>query len=324
MHAVRVSNGELVIDHAWPRPQRNVNEVLIQVSLVGICSTDLEIVAGYMDFNGVLGHEFVGRVVSAKDSQWVGRRVVSSINFADSTTDDFQVYGLEHHPGRRVLGILGHDGAMADFVVVPAQNLYSVPDQVVDSAAVFTEPLAAALRITQQIEIQSGTRACVIGPGRLGMLISRVLQLSDAQVVVVGRSNESLQLPRAWGLETVLDRDIRGQTDALFDVVVEATGNAAGLRLAIDLTRPLGTLVLKSTYCGEASVDLAKIVINELNVIGSRCGPFDAALKLLAADQLDFKSLIDAEYPLDQADQAFTRAARPGVRKVLLRPDSGC
>jgi threonine dehydrogenase-like Zn-dependent dehydrogenase len=225
--------------------------------------------------------------------------------------------GPEHCPHSTVLGIIGHDGAFADYFILPQENLLTVPDDVPDATAVFTEPLAAALRIREQITVAPSTSAAVVGPGRLGLLIGQVLALAGTRVTMIGRRKGSLELPAKMGLMTGLVDDF---PDNAFDLVVEATGNEAGLIKSLRLVRPLGTLVLKSTFAGETTVDLSKIVVAEINVVGSRCGPFGPALRLLSSQAIDVEPMIEAEYPLSEGIKAFEHASSPGVRKVLLRP----
>ena len=319
MRAVCVTDQGLEVRRDYPCPERSSEEALIQVSLAGICSTDLELVKGYAGHRGVLGHEFVGRVQQADDPAWIGKRVVSSINFADPATPEYAEFGYEHHPHRQVLGIVNRDGAMADEVVVPQRHLLEVPAEVPDRAAVFTEPLAAALRIAEQVPVRPSASMAVIGPGRLGLLVAKVLALGGGDVTVLGRSARSLALPQRWGLPTA---DVETAASDAFELVVEATGNPAGLEHALRLVKPLGTLVLKSTYADRAAVDLTKLGVGEVSVIGSRCGPFAPAVRLLQRRAIDLESMIEAEYEIEQAAEAFDHAAQPGVRKVLLRVDS--
>ncbi len=316
MRAVRLSNNGLVVDHDYPTPTISNSESLIKVLLAGVCSTDLELVKGYYNFRGVLGHEFVGIVEQSSDPHWIGKRVVSSINFADPKTPEYAEFGLEHHPGRTVLGIVARDGAMADYVAVPNFNLLEVPESVSDQQAVFVEPLAAALRIAEQIQLRPTERAAVIGPGRLGMLVAQVLMMRGAEVTVLGRSESSLALAEKLGLATGLTKQAQSSS---YHLVADCTGAADGLEHAIRITRPCGTLVLKSTYAGQASINLTKVVVDEIKIVGSRCGPFAPALRLLERDQIDVASLVDGAFELEQAVQAFDRAAQPGVRKILLR-----
>lgn len=320
MRALKVSSGRLALDRNYPQPAPAAGEALVEVLLAGICSTDLEIVRGYAAFSGVLGHEFVGRVqqvASEEDARWIGRRVVGSINIGCQTCDECLSRGPEHCPRRTVLGIHGRDGVFADYVTIPTANLLPVPDSVPDEAAVFTEPLAAALRIREQVLLKPTDRAAVVGPGRLGLLIGQVLVLGGTQVTMLGRRPAALELPRALGLQTML---VDEAADDSFDVVVEATGNGAGFAHALRLVRPLGTLVLKSTFAGRVDLDLTKLVVAEITVRGSRCGPFDPALRLLEAGAVNVQVMVDARYSLDDGLDAFAHAALSGVRKVLLRP----
>jgi threonine dehydrogenase-like Zn-dependent dehydrogenase len=314
MLAVRFDGSRLqVADQPLPEPPPG--EVRIRVHWAGICSTDLEITKGYFGFEGTLGHEFVGTVDAPATSSWHDKRVVSSINFVDSKDQLFHRFGFEHHPGRSVLGILNRDGAMAEYVNLPEENLFKVPEDVSDRQAVFTEPLAAALQIGQQVDLDRIDQACVVGPGRLGILIAACLQRSNIATTVVGRSERSLHLPRKWGLAT-------RQIDAVsqkFPLVVDATGSPAGLQSAISLTEPRGTLVLKSTFAAQNQVDLTPIVVDEIRLLGSRCGPFDKALKVLDSRDLTVEDLIDGEYKLAEAVEAFQHASQSGVRKILLR-----
>jgi threonine dehydrogenase-like Zn-dependent dehydrogenase len=300
-----------------PRPEPEPGEALIRVVACGICGTDLELLKGYAGFRGVLGHEFVGVVEEAADGRWVGARVVGTINLGCRRCPTCVGAGPEHCRERTVLGIAGKDGAFAECLTLPVANLLAVPDGVRDEEAVFTEPLAAALRIREQLPVAPSARTAVVGPGRLGLLIAQVLALSGAQLTVLGRRPESLELPLRLGLPTGL---AAGAPADGFDLVVEATGNEEGLAQALRLVRPLGTLVLKSTFEGAAAVGLTPLVVKEVRVVGSRCGPFAPALRLLAQHQVQVLPLIDAEYPLEQGLEALEHAARPGVRKVLLRP----
>ncbi len=308
--------GLRLIDAGRPRPP--AGEALVRVAKAGICATDLELVKGYAGFEGILGHEFVGVVEAAGDAAWVGRRVVGSINAGCGRCRECAGFGPEHCPRRTVLGIVGRDGAFADYLTLPAANLLEVPADVADEVATFTEPLAAALRIREQVAVAPTAAAAVLGPGRLGLLAAQVLALAGTPVHVLGRRPESLELPARLGLHTGLAAEAE---DDAFDLVVEATGNDAGLAEALRLVRPRGTLVAKSTFAGPANVDLTKLVVGEVRVVGSRCGPFAPALRLLAAGAVAVEPLIEADYPLARGIEAFEHAARPGVRKVLLTPD---
>lgn len=318
MQALYLEDGRLTYRGDYPRPVPTGDQALIRIVLAGICATDLEIVKGYANFEGVLGHEFVGVVELAdSDPSWIGKRVVGGINLGCGVCDVCTADGPEHCPNRAVLGILNHDGVFADYITLPVRNLVAVPDGLPDEAAVFTEPLAAAARIGEQIDLSPEMTAAVVGPGRLGMLVGLVLAEAGLQVTMLGRRETSLELPSELGLATGL---VGEAADSAFDLVVEVTGNEAGLTHSLRLVRPLGTLVMKSTFAGKTTVNLTKLVVDEINVVGSRCGPFEAAVQLLAENKIDPRVLIDAQYPLKDALTAFTHAARPGVRKILLRP----
>ena len=317
MQALYLTNGQLQYRADYLRPEPSPNEALIQILLAGICATDLEIVKGYAQFEGVLGHEFVGRVVQAADATWLGQRVVGTINLGCRQCAECIERGPEHCPSRTVLGIANKDGIFADYVTLPLANLLPVPDEVADEAAVFTEPLAAALRIRDQIAIHTSAKVAVVGPGRLGMLIGQVIALSGTSVTMLGRRPESLVFPAGLGLQTGL---VQHYPDNHFDLVIEATGNESGLAHSLRLVRPLGTILLKSTFYGPTTINLTKLVVGEITVVGSRCGPFAPALRLLAEKRIEVQAMIEAEYPLADGVRAMEHAARPGVRKILLRP----
>ncbi len=297
-------------------PARAPETALVRVALAGICNTDLELVKGYMDFRGVLGHEFTGTVEEGP-SEWRGKRVVGEINFACGRCASCR-RGLQRHcPTRRVMGILNADGAFAELVGVPVSNLHVVPDGVDDAAAVFVEPLAAAFEILEQVSVGPGIDCVVLGDGKLGLLVAQVLFLAGARVLAVGKHADKLRILRARGITTALAADWN-RTPA--DLVVDATGSAAGFAAALSATRPRGTLVLKSTVATTAELNLAPVVINEITVVGSRCGRFAPALRALEAGSIDVRSLISARRPLRDAADALQLAAAPGVLKVLLDP----
>lgn len=316
MQALVVEQGHLSYRTNQPRPTVGDDQALIRVLLAGICATDLEIIKGYSGFEGVLGHEFVG-IVEAGPAAWLGRRVVGSINLGCGQCDVCLARGPEHCPDRTVLGIINHHGAFADYLALPVSNLLEVPDSISDRQAVFTEPLAAALRIREQMVVSPTAQVAVIGPGRLGMLVGLSLNLAGTQVVMVGRREESLRLPNQLALKTSLVTDLEANSS---DMVVEATGNRDGLIQALRLVRPLGTIVMKSTYVDLSDLDLTKVVVGELTLIGSRCGPFAPALRLLNGNRVDVTPLIDAEYALKDGIAAMSHATEPGIRKILLRP----
>lgn len=318
MKALYLGDDGLALRDDLPPPKPAPGEALIRMTRAGICSTDLELVKGYRGFRGVLGHEFVGVVEAAGDRHWHARRVVGSINLGCGRCNICQATGPAHCSERTVLGIVGQDGAFAEYLTLPEANLLEVLGDLSDDEAVFTEPLAAALRIRDQITVPPTSHIAVVGPGRLGLLIAQVLALAGSRLTVLGRRQASLDLPKRLGLESGL---VDEQEDNAFDLVVEATGNDAGLAESLRLVRPLGTLVLKSTFAGRSSVDLTKLVVGEIRVVGSRCGPFEPALRLLRSRAIAVSPLIEGDYPLDEGIAALEHAARPGVRKIVLRPE---
>lgn len=290
---------------------------VVRVRLAGICSTDLQIFQGYMGFHGVPGHEFVGEVC-AGPATLTGRRVVGEINFACGRCTTC-VSGLGRHcPTRRVLGILNADGSFAEYVALPVANLHTVPDSVTDEEAVFTEPLAAAFEILEQVHVRPTDTIVVLGDGKLGLLCTQVLHSAGAQVLLVGKHVHKVQLMRQQGFRTAL---LSAWQPAPADIVVEATGSPAGLQLALQTVRPRGTLVLKSTVAAAHALSLAPLVINEVTVVGSRCGPFPPALHALEHRRVNVAALIERTYPLSAGRDAVAHAARSGTRKILLRPD---
>jgi threonine dehydrogenase-like Zn-dependent dehydrogenase len=301
-----------------PVPAADADSALVRVHLAGICNTDLELTKGYMGFRGVLGHEFVGTVAEGP-TQWRGRRVVGEINFACRRCATCRSGLPRHCPTRRVMGILNADGAFAEYVALPVANLHRVPDDVPDDAAVFAEPLAAAFEILAQVRVERGAASVVLGDGKLGLLVAQVLAQAGARVLAVGKHDDKLAILRRRGIDTVLlDRWDRARTD----LVVEATGSRAGFALAVAATRPRGTLVLKSTVAESAPLNPAPVVIDEITVVGSRCGPFEPALAALATGRVDVGSLISARYALRDGGDALHGAAQPGALKVLLETRS--
>lgn len=315
MHAL-LFDGQLQLRTDYPLPVVPPGEALVRTQLAGICNTDLEITRGYLNFRGVLGHEFVGQVVQAEGApELVGRRVVGEINAFCGVCPTCRRGDVTHCPQRTTLGISGRDGAMADFFTLPTYGLHMVPETIPDEWAVFAEPLAAALAITEQLHIHPTQRVVVLGDGKLGLLIAQVLQLTGCDLEVVGRHPHKLAILKRRGIRTY------GTDEHLTpgaDVVVEATGHAEGFALARSLLRPRGTLVLKSTFHGSAEVDLSALVVDEITVLGSRCGPFAPALRILEQGLVDVASLIERIYPLDEGVAAFEHAARPGALKILL------
>lgn len=302
-----------------PDPPQSLGDTLIRVRQAGICSTDLEIVRGYMGFKGVLGHEFVGEVVDSPDKQLVGKRVVGEINVVCGRCD-LCLSGLSTHcRNRSVLGILNHDGAFADYVRLPAVNLHVLPDTVDDDQAVFVEPLAAAYQVLKQVKLDANKWVTVLGDGRLGLLVAQALRETGAPVRVIGKHPDKLALCEKWSIRSRPLADIVPRHDQ--DVVVDCTGSAEGFELAMQMVRPRGTIVLKSTVAQGKPLNLAPLVIDEVNVVGSRCGPFREAIRALAEKRIDVASLIHRRMKLDQGVAAMELAGRPGVLKVLLSMD---
>ena len=311
----RAGGVRLVADYRDPTPA--AGEVLVRVDLAGICSTDLEIVKGYMGFTGVLGHEFVGTVVRGSQVL-VGKRVVAEINCVPPGSAANCAAARKHAPDHTVLGIDRRDGVFADYVVVPVENCHVVPTGVNDRQAVFVELLAAACQVLEDCPVTAGMKVAVIGTGRLGMLCGQVLAANGCRPMMIGRNERTMTLCRNLGLPATRIEDVGD--DGRWDVVVECSGVAAGLQAAIRLVRPRGAIVLKSTFAFGADVNLAPVVINEIRVIGSRCGPFDAALGLLERGAVRVEELIDAVFLLDKGEEAFVEAAKPGKLKVLIEP----
>ena len=307
------NNGLAVADRALPTPSSG--EVLVRVLKAGLCETDLQLVRGYMGFRGVLGHEFVG---IAQDGKLTGKRVVGEINCACDQCDYCQNGLRTHCPQRSVLGILNHDGAFAEYVAVPERNLHRVPDEVTDDQAVFTEPLAAAFQIPAQIELTSTQRVIVLGDGRLGNLCAQVIAPSGCRLTVVGKHSAKLDRVARFGIETAHVGEFDGSRQA--DVVVDCTGSASGVETALRLLKPRGILVLKTTVAGTQTLSLAPIVIDEITVVGSRCGPFEPALAALRERRIEVEPLIEATYPLADAVAAFERATSQPTLKLLLEP----
>jgi threonine dehydrogenase-like Zn-dependent dehydrogenase len=297
-----------------PTPVAGPGTAVVRVTWAGICRTDLEICKGYMSFHGILGHELVGTVVDGTD-EWKGKRVVGEINFGCGACPEC-ARGMQRHCARRtVMGILDADGAFAEKIEVPVENLHIVPDGVEDEAAVFAEPLAAAFEILEQVHVHPGMECTVLGDGKLGLLAAQVLHLTGARVLAVGRHANNLAFLAKRGIATAL-ADKWSKKKA--DLVVDATGSAAGFDVAVAGTKPRGTLVLKSTVAEKLPMNLAPVVIQEIRVIGSRCGSFAPALRALACGSVDVTPLIGARVPLRDAERGLALAAKPGMLKVLI------
>ncbi|HYP02658.1 MAG TPA: alcohol dehydrogenase catalytic domain-containing protein [Pyrinomonadaceae bacterium] len=320
MKALRYENGRLGLAEV-DVPQDDAGEAVVRVTLAGVCNTDLEIVRGYAGFTGTLGHEFVGVVERAPQAALVGRRVVGEINAGCGRCELCTGGDARHCSERTVLGIVGRDGAFAEYLRLPVVNLLAVPDEVEDRRAVFAEPLAAACGILERVEITDGMRVAVVGDGKLGLLCAQALKSqTNAAVSLVGKHENKLAIARARGVETILLEELREDLSRAFDTVVEASGAAGGFALAVKLTRPRGVVVLKSTFHGATAFDASRIVVDEISIVGSRCGRFAPALELLRRDAVDVASLITEEFALADGLSAMQRAAASGVLKVLLRP----
>lgn len=300
-----------------PIPRR-AGEALARVTIAGICNTDVEIARGYTGFSGALGHEFVGVVEDSPDKSQIGRRVVGEINVGCGRCDLCRANDARHCPNRTVLGIRGRDGAFAEYLSLPPQNLLVLPDGVSDRQAVFTEPLAAACEILDQVEINDSHRVAVIGDGKLGQLISRVVAPTGCDLTLIGKHAGKLELAARAGIKTVELGALEIAPASRFDFVIEASGSAGGLRLALDLVRPRGAIILKSTFHGSVELDTSRIVVNEISVIGSRCGRLENALRLLESGKVDVEPLIAREFKLADGVEAMAEAQRPGTLKILL------
>ena len=304
-----------VVERETPDPRPDW--ATVRVALAGICNTDLEIARGYMGFRGVLGHEFVGTVAEGP-AEWQNRRVVGEINFACGACERCDTGLGRHCAARSVMGIQGADGAFAEYVAVPVANLHRVPDILPDEVAVFCEPLAAACEILEQVALTPDQSCTVLGDGKLGLLIAQVLAAAGARVLCVGRHSEKLAILRKRGIATeLLSKWLTQHVDSA-DLVVEATGRAEGFRLALEATRPRGTLVLKSTVAETPNVDLSPVVIDEIHIVGSRCGPFPSALEALLKSSVDVRPLVSRRFDLAQGVEALEAASRPGAGKMLI------
>lgn len=322
MLSVHLENGRVEVrDILFSRRWQRADWAIVRLRCAGICNTDLELQRGYYGFRGTPGHEFVGEVVDARTPGLVARRVVGEINLACGECEWCRRDLGRHCPRRSVLGILRQPGAFRELFGIPERNLHVVPDSVPDDAAVFTEPLAAACEILEQAPVPPGATVAVLGDGKLGLLIAQVLRHHGCQVLHFGRHPEKLALSERAGIETVVARSKLPR--AAYDWVVEATGSPRGLQQAIAMTRPRGTVILKSTVHGLVGLDTAPVVVNEITLLGSRCGRFEPALDLLASGAVNVRDMISARFPLGEARRAFALAARKGVLKVLLENRPG-
>lgn len=299
-----------------PLPRRAKDHALIRLRVAGICNTDIELLRGYYGFRGTPGHELVGQVVEASDRSLIGQRVVGEINLACGACEWCRRGLGRHCPRRSVLGIVRHPGVFSEYFTLPVRNLHPVPDSVLDEEAVFVEPIAAACEVLEQVRIPKGAPVAVLGDGKLGLLIAQVLHLRGAEVHLYGKHRAKLRLAASAGV--AVRKTGARLPQAAYEWVVEATGAADGLSQAIRMTRPRGTVILKSTVHEPVSLDIAPVVVNEITLVGSRCGPFEPALKLLRSGKLKLREMISARLPLAEAARAFELAQQPGVLKVLL------
>ena len=316
MKATFFDGKQMIFDNNYPDPE--FNETLVQVNLAGICGTDLEILNGYMKYSGILGHEFVGTVVKSNNSNLIGKRVVGEIN-AGCTKCDFCIKGMERHcPSRTVLGILKRDGAFAEFLSLPEKNLHVIPDSISDEQAVFVEPLAAAFEINEQISLKPEWNVAVVGDGRLAQLIIQVIKLTCSNITCFGKHQNKLEGLIQSGIKIKIG--IESTDEQLFDLVVEATGSNSGFTDTMKLVKPRGTVVLKSTITSRENLDLTSTIINEITLIGSRCGLFKPAIDALATGVISVNSMIDSTFSLDKFEDAIIHAKKPNTLKVFLKP----
>ena len=327
MRALLLTDHGLKLEHHYPAPTPCAGEALVRIRLAGICATDLELLKGYKGgYRGILGHEFIGEVVQAPGTpEWEGRRVVADINVGCGRCERCRNGHGNHCGSRSSLGIIGNRGAFAELIVLPIANLYEVPTSLSDRQAVFAEPVAAALQPLRQVHIGPQSRVILVGPGKLGVLIAQALAATGCDLTIVGRSDSSLEFVRGLGLHQAVSHDstaYQALPKGSADVVIEATGSADGYRIARELVMPRGTIVLKSTYAKRVDFDISSLVVDEITLVGSRCGPMDAALRSLVQGHIVVDRMVDAEYDLDQAEVAFEHAAQPGVLKVLLNMES--
>lgn len=318
MKAVVFDEG-LKLDKNYPMPEPKKGEALIKVNTIGICNTDYEITKGYMGYKGVLGHEFTGVVEKAENKDLVGKRVVGEINCGCGECD-YCAQGLERHCfNRSTLGIWQREGCFAQYVSLPERNLLEIPENVTDNEAVFVEPLAAALEILEQVHIPPYKKVIVLGDGKLGLIIALALNAAGLNVTLIGKHEEKLALAKEQGVKTKLLSELK--IEKIYDFVVEATGSITGFETSMALTKPRGTLVLKSTIAASKEFNLAPIVIDEITVLGSRCGQFAPALKLLASKRIDVNPLISDIYKIDDSIEAFERNKDKSSIKVLVKVD---
>ena len=306
----------ITLDKNYPDPE--FNETLVRVSLAGICGTDLEILDGYMQYNGILGHEFVGVIEKSSNSDLIGKRVVGEINAGCGKCDSC-VNGVERHcPSRTVLGILKRNGAFAEFLSLPEKNLHVIPDSISDEQAVFVEPLAAAFEINEQVSLKPEWNVAVVGDGRLAQLIIQVIKLTCSNITCFGKHEKKLEGLVQSGIKIKVG--IESTDEQLFDLVIEATGSNSGFSDTMKLVKPRGTVILKSTIASRENLDLTPTIINEITLIGSRCGLFKPAIEALASGKISVNSMIDSTFSLEKFEDAIIYAKKPDTLKVFLKP----
>jgi threonine dehydrogenase-like Zn-dependent dehydrogenase len=313
-----IFDGELKFVNDRPIPEPGHGEALIRVQLAGICNTDMEITKGYKGFHGILGHEFVGIVekIHGDNREFMGKRVVGEINCSCGSCTYCKAGLKRHCPSRTTIGISGKDGALAEYVTLPAENLFVVPSPVKNEEAVFTEPLAAAYEILEQVHVKPTETVLIMGDGKLGILIALVLHSSRAKAVLAGKHQEKLAIARDQGVPTITLEDFA--VKKAFDIVVDATGSADGLEKSLYRVKPRGTIILKTTAAQKAMIDLAPVVVDEVNIIGSRCGPFEPALRALSEKRIRVGPLISGIYSFSRAAEAFAKAQEKDSLKVLI------
>ena len=316
MKATIFDGKHITLDKNYPNPE--FNETLVRVSLAGICGTDLEILDGYMQYNGILGHEFVGVIEKSNNSDLIGKRVVGEINAGCGKCDSC-VNGMERHcPSRTVLGILKRNGAFAEFLSLPEKNLHIIPDSISDEQAVFVEPLAAAFEINEQVSLKPEWNVAVVGDGRLAQLIIQVIKLTCSNITCFGKHEKKLEGLVQSGIKIKLG--IESTDEQLFDLVIEATGSNSGFTDTMKLVKPRGTVVLKSTIASRENLDLTPTIINEITLIGSRCGLFKPAIDALETRKISVDSMIDSVFPLEKFEDAINHAKKPDTLKVFFKP----
>ncbi|RMW36372.1 MAG: alcohol dehydrogenase [Nitrosopumilus sp.] len=316
MKATSFDGKQMKYDENYPDPKPG--ESLVRVSLAGICGTDLEILDGYMAYNGVLGHEFVGVVEKSQNPDLIGKRVVGEINAGCNKCDSCKKGMQRHCPNRTVLGILKRDGAFAEFLSLPEENLHVIPDSITDEQAVFVEPLAAAFEIKEQVSLNSDWKVAIVGDGRLAQMICQVLKLSCPDVTCFGRHQSKLANLEKFEIPTKIGIDDADSQS--YDLVVEATGSNSGFADTMKLVKPRGTVILKSTIASRENLDLTPTVVNEITLVGSRCGLFKPAIDALATGIISVDSMIDSTFPLEKFSDAINHAKKPDTLKVFLKP----